>query len=137
MLRRFAVCSSLMMFLATATVASHAAPEQIPLWPGGAPGFESRRDEPEEARDYWVRNIHNPSITVLLPPAEQATGAAVVVVPGGGHRELVFDAEGRDAAEFLNKLGDAAFVLKHRLAREQDSPYKIEKHAREDALRAM
>jgi len=58
-------------------------------------------------------------------------------VPGGGHRELVFDAEGRDAAEFLNNLGVAAFVLKYRLAREQDSPYKIETHAREDAYRAM
>ncbi len=103
----------------------------------GAPGFESRRDEPEEAKDYWVRNIHNPSLTVFLPPADKATGAAVVVVPGGGHRELVFDAEGRDAAEFLNQLGVAAFVLKYRLAREPGSPYKIETHARQDAYRAM
>lgn len=114
-----------------------AEPEQIPLWPKGAPGFESRRDEKEQAQDYWVRNIHNPSITAFLPPADKATGAAVIVVPGGGHRELVFDAEGRDAAEFLNELGVAAFVLKYRLAREKDSPYKIETHAREDAYRAL
>lgn len=114
-----------------------AEPPQIPLWPNGAPGFESRREEPELAQDYWVRNIHNPSITVFLPSADKATGAAVVVVPGGGHRELVFDAEGRDAAEFLNELGVAAFVLKYRLAREKDSPYKIETHARDDARRAL
>ncbi|HYO24592.1 MAG TPA: hypothetical protein VEQ85_06540, partial [Lacipirellulaceae bacterium] len=33
------------------------APAVLPLWPGGAPGFESRRDEPEQAQDYWVKNI--------------------------------------------------------------------------------
>jgi len=130
-----ATCASLVLIASSTGV--RAAPQQIPLWPNGAPGFESRRDEPEQAKDYWVRNIHNPSITAFLPPADKATGAAVIVVPGGGHRELVFDAEGRDAAEFLNELGVAAFVLKYRLAREKDSPYKIEIHAREDAYRAL
>src|SRR4051794_7702721 len=69
-------------------------PKEIPLWPKGAPGFEDRRNEPERAQDYWIRNIHNPSITVFLPLKEKATGAAVLVCPGGGHRELVFNAEG-------------------------------------------
>ena len=31
-------------------------PQQIPLWPEGAPGFEDRRNEPEQAKDWWVRN---------------------------------------------------------------------------------
>ena len=57
-----------------------AAPVQIPLWKDGAPGFESRRNEPEQAKDYWVKNIHNPSITVFLPPRGTANGTAVVVV---------------------------------------------------------
>jgi len=130
-----AACILALLFAATSKV--EAAPEQIPLWTNGAPGFESRRNEPEEAQDYWVRNIHNPSITVFLPPADKATGTAVVVVPGGGHRELVFDAEGRDAAEFLNSLGVAAFVLKYRLAREQNSPYQLATHVRQDTYRAM
>jgi acetyl esterase/lipase len=112
-------------------------PEQIPLWPKGAPGFESRRDEPEVAKDYWVRNIHNPSVTAFLPPKDKATGAAVIVCPGGGHRELVFNAEGVEAARYLNSLGVAAFALKYRLGREKDSPYKIDVHAREDGQRAM
>ena len=112
-------------------------PQEVPLWPNGAPGFESRRDEPELAKDYWVKNIHNPSITVFLPPKEKATGAAVVICPGGGHRELVFNAEGVEAARYLNSIGVAAFALKYRLGREQGSPYSIEKHAREDGVRAM
>ena len=111
--------------------------QEIPLWPNGAPGFESRRQEPTLAKDYWIRNIHNPSVTVYLPPKEKATGAAVVICPGGGHRELVFNAEGVDAARYLNSIGVAAFALKYRLGREQGSPYTIEKHAREDGMRAM
>lgn len=109
----------------------------IPLWSKGAPGFENRRDEPEQAKDYWVKNIHNPSLTVFLPPKEKANGAAVVICPGGGHRLLVFNAEGVDPAKFLNNLGVAVFVLKYRLGRDTLSPYKIEVDARQDGLRAM
>ena len=112
-------------------------PLEIPLWPKGAPGFEDRQKEPEEAKDYWVRHINNPSITVYLPSKEKATGAAVVICPGGGHRELVFNAEGRQPAQYLNSIGVAAFVLKYRLALEVNSPYSLEKHTREDAYRAM
>lgn len=111
--------------------------QQIPLWENGAPGFEDRKDEPEQAQDWWVRNVHNPSITVFSPPAEIATGAAVVVCPGGGHRNLVYNAEGKEAAEFLNSIGVTAFVLKYRLAREDNSPYDLETHVRQDAYRAM
>jgi acetyl esterase/lipase len=112
-------------------------PHVVALWPNGAPGFEDRREEPEVAKDYWVRNIHDPSLTVFLPPKETATGAAVLICPGGGHRELVFNAEGIEPAKFLNSIGVAAFALKYRLGREQGSPYSIDKHAREDGLRAM
>lgn len=110
---------------------------QIPLWEAGAPGFEDRKDEPEEAKDWWVKNIHNPSLTVYLAPKEKRTGAAVVICPGGGHRLLVAGAEGNEAAEYFNSLGVDAFVLKYRLGREENSPYKIDVHAKEDGQRAM
>src|SRR6476660_10041393 len=116
---------------------SQIKPLVIPLWEKGVPGFENRKNEPEQAKDYWIKNIHNPSITVYLPPPDKATGAAVVICPGGGHRELVFNAEGVEPATFLNSIGVAAFVLKYRLTREENSPYSITKTPREDAYRAM
>ena len=109
----------------------------IPLWPNGAPGFENLKDIPEQAKDYWVKNINNPSLTVFLPAKGKVNGAAVVVCPGGGHRLLVYNAEGVEAAKFLNDLGITVFVLKYRLGRDTNSPYKIEVHARADGLRAM
>ncbi|RYE04090.1 MAG: alpha/beta hydrolase, partial [Sphingobacteriaceae bacterium] len=36
------------------------AQQVIPLWPNGAPGFEKLRNEPEQAKDYWVKHINNP-----------------------------------------------------------------------------
>ena len=134
---RFAATILSVLYLSSAFAAAQTSPQVVHLWDNGAPGFESRRDEPEVAKDYWVKNIQNPSITVFLPPKEKANGAAVLIIPGGGHRELVFNAEGRAPAVFLNSLGVTAFALKYRLAREPNSPYKIEIHARQDAYRAM
>jgi acetyl esterase/lipase len=135
-MKRLARCSGALGFCAVTFLAA-AEPAAIPLWEQGAPGFEARRNEPEQARDYWVRNIHNPSITVFPAPKEKANGAAVLIVPGGGHRELVFNAEGVEPAKFLNDLGVTCFVLKHRLARETNSPYSLQIHPRQDAQRAM
>jgi acetyl esterase/lipase len=132
--RLFAV---LTVWCAGAILLRAQEPPVISLWTNGAPGFEDRRDEPERAHDYWVRNIHNPSITVFLPPREKACGAAVLICPGGGHRELVYRAEGVDPAHYFNELGVAAFVLKYRLARETNSPYSLQVHPRQDAQRAM
>ena len=108
----------------------------IPLWPNGAPGYENRRNEPEEAKDYWVKHIQNPSVTIYLPPKEKATGAAVLICPGGGHRLLVFNSEGREPARLLNSIGVAAIILKYRLFRE-DSTYSLEKEVKQYAYRAM
>jgi acetyl esterase/lipase len=115
---------------------AQSQPQVIPLWQNGAPGFESRKDLQEIAKDYYVRNINNPSITVFLPPKEKTNGCAVIVAPGGGFHELVYDAEGKQAAEFFNSIGVATFVLKYRLPEEENSPYTPE-NVRQDASRAI
>ena len=115
---------------------AQSQPQVIPLWEKGAPGFENRKDIPEQAQDYWVKNINNPSVTVFRPSKEKANGCAVVVAPGGGFHELVFDAEGKQAAEFLNSIGVTVFVLKYRLPQEENSPYNLE-NVRQDAHRAI
>jgi acetyl esterase/lipase len=123
--------------LAPAIASAQTKQFVIPLWEKGAPGFEKLRDVPEQAKDYWVKNINNPTLTVFLPPKDKATGSAVVICPGGGHRLLVFNAEGIEPAKFLSDLGVTVFVLKYRLGRDTNSPYKVEVHARQDGCRAM
>jgi len=123
-------------WIATAPLCAENFPV-IPLWVNGAPGFTERKNEPEQAKDYWVKNIHNPSLTVVVPPVGKANGTAMIICPGGGHRELVFNREGIEPAQYLAKLGVTAFVLKYRLAREEGSPYKLEEHTFADIKRAM
>src|SRR5580692_7707381 len=135
-MRRHLLLSLFFAALAQALFAQDTA-VQVPLWPKGAPGFENRRDEPEQVKDYWVKNIHNPSITVYLPPKDKATGAAVLIFPGGGHRLLVFNAEGREPARFLNSIGVAAFIVKYRLFREDSTIYSLDREVKQDAYRAM
>ena len=125
---------------------THAAddPPVIALWEKGPPGFENRKDEKEvrdrESKDtgeFRTTNIHNPYITTFIPPKEKATGAAVVIVPGGGHRELWVKHEGENVAKWLCEKGVAAVVLRYRLARETGSPYKIDVHALQDGQQAL
>ncbi len=113
-----------------------AAQQIVPLWEKGAPGFEARRNEPEQHKDWWYKNIHNPSLTVFLPPAGKANGTAVIIAAGGGHRELVFNPEGVEPAQYLASLGITAFALKYRLFREPGSRYTFDNTA-EDIRRAM
>jgi acetyl esterase/lipase len=114
-----------------------AEPLVVPLWPNGAPGFESRRDEPEVVQGGSVANINNPTLTVFLPPKDKANGAGVLIFPGGGFRQVVFNSEGTEPARYWNDLGVAAFVLKYRLPRETNSPYSLDIHPRQDGQRAM
>lgn len=116
-------------------------PAEITLWPDGAPGSEQMTGaevvERSDSGDLRVTQVHRPSITPYLPASGTATGAAVLVIPGGGHRVLVMTHEGYNVAEWLRDHGIAAFVLKHRLAREPDSTYRIDVEAFADAQRAM
>jgi acetyl esterase/lipase len=116
-------------------------PPAILLWPGGAPGSDGRSGAEtvriNEHGEHIVSNVHAPSITVYAPPRGKATGAAVIVIPGGGHTELWVDHEGANVADFLVNHGVAAYVLKYRLARAPDSAYTVEGDALADVQRAI
>ena len=137
-MRITAVCVPLILS-GLALAADHP---EIPLWANGAPGSEGKTakevDEPPNKDHAYLKvtSVNNPSITVFLPPPGTATGAAIVIAPGGGHQFLNFDQEGTNVAEYLNTIGVAGFVLKYRLAREPGSTYKVE-DAVADAQRAI
>jgi len=129
----------LMAFICTGALAQQPAKAPVfQLWPEGAPGSAARHNEPEKLTDgAYVSNVHDPSLTVMRADPRHANGAAVVVVPGGGHRMLVFQNEGLVAAQYLNRMGVSAFVLKYRLARDGASGYSIEGDAAADLRRAV
>ena len=118
-----------------------ADPPTVPLWPKGAPGAKPDGGEPTvrvtDSGERVVSNVHEPSLIVYLPEAPKATGAGVVIAPGGGHREMWTDHEGHNVAKWLAERGVAGFVLLYRLAREQGSPYTIEREALADTQRAI
>jgi len=78
-----------------------AKPQPLPLWTDKVPLARSEKD--------------NPTITVHLPPTGKATGAAVVICPGGGYGALMESYEGHDIAAWLNRSGVAGIVLKYRV----------------------
>jgi acetyl esterase/lipase len=138
--------ASVSVFLSMAYAAMAADPQVVYLWPNGAPGSEDKirddktGDEKVQVRpagDHVISNVHKPSITVYLPPKEAATGAAVVIAPGGGHSNLWVDHEGYNVAQWLSGHGIAGFVLKYRLAREKGSTYTIEGTSLSDTQRAI
>jgi acetyl esterase/lipase len=104
--------------LTIATSAGAQPPLEIRLWPGGAPGSESWKfpeaTTTSPAGTRTIANVSDPSVSVFLPPPASATGAAVVVAPGGALRLLAWDAEGVHVAQWLNSHGIAALVLKYR-----------------------
>src|SRR5437773_2965074 len=129
------------LWLVRAVSFAAESPAEIPLWPKGAPGSEGKVAKELATKsasgEISVWSIHHPSLTPYLPAKEKATGTAMLVIPGGGHRVLAITHEGYNVAEWLSDRGIAAFVLKHRLARETNSTYKIEAESLADTQRAM
>ncbi len=91
------------LLVVLSSVALHAAPlEPIPLWPQGAPGALGTADKDV------------PTLTAFLPAPDTATGAAIIICPGGGYGGLA-PHEGAGYAEWLAENGIAGIVLKYRL----------------------
>jgi acetyl esterase/lipase len=112
----------------------------IPLYPGEIPNSKPGPDL--ETSEYTgdsiliIGKVSRPTLTIYLPPKEKATGAAVVICPGGGYWIVAAGHEGSDVAKRLNESGIAAFVLKYRIP---DSSTMIHKEIGplQDAQRAI
>ncbi|MEQ1642745.1 MAG: alpha/beta hydrolase [Pyrinomonadaceae bacterium] len=111
---------ALLLLTITLAYTGFAQSPPINLWENGAPNAVGK--EPPDI----------PTITPFLAPKETATGAAVLVLPGGGYARLSDVKEGSDVAKWLNSLGISAFVLKYRLGPRYNQPTPLL-----DAARAM
>jgi acetyl esterase/lipase len=113
----------------------HPTEEGFLLWPDTADApLEKVRMSGDER---LVTNVNRPAIVFYPAAAEHATGAAMIIAPGGSHRELWIDHEGHRPAQWLSERGVAAFVLKYRLGQEASSAYSVDTHAVGDILRAI
>src|ERR1051326_1083644 len=128
-LLRYRITMNLRLPLAFLVVATASAqPNPVPiqdgqamrLWSGAAPGALGNDDQ------------DTPTMTVYLPRNTPAGMTAVIVLPGGGYRNLAMNHEGRQVASFLNSAGVAAFVLKYRLGPRYHHPVEMG-----DAQRAL
>lgn len=101
----------------------------IPLYKGVAPGSENDKQKEKWAKvrdDYVARNVTSPTLTPFLPAKDKATGAAVIVAPGGGFMVLSMNNEGIQVAKYLADHGIAAFVLKYRLRPSPESDQEMQ-----------
>ena len=93
--------------------------QSIPLY-GDAAIPNSKAGPDEETSDgSWIKKVSRPVIQVYLPAVAKATGASVVIFPGGAYAGLTFDFEGTQQANFFIDHGIAAFVVKYRIPDDQ------------------
>jgi len=141
MVKRKPFALGFVVLMALARISFSEEPVEVLLWPQGAPGSEGKPEKEivitGRSGERSIYGVHRPSITPFIPAKDKATGAAVLVIPGGGHRVLAWDHEVPNLAKWLSERGVAAFVLKYRLARETNSTYKLEVHPLADTRKAI
>jgi acetyl esterase/lipase len=103
---------SMVTSLPTVQAQNAAPPPAQPLWTNGAPG--AKGSQPEDV----------PSLQHYPAPTDKASGATIIVCPGGGYGRLASH-EGHDVAIWLNSIGVTAFVLKYRLGPRYQHPAMI------------
>src|SRR5687768_4999073 len=108
-------------------IAIPAQPSAIPLETGPLPGATVEESWHSQYGSSFARNVTEATLTPFLPEPAKATGAAVIVAPGGGFRTLSMQNEGWDVAKALADRGIAAFVLKYRL---NQTPSSLEEFSR-------
>src|SRR5256712_9076969 len=124
---------------------------QVPIWPGVVP--DARPVEGPEVSGtvvdgvgskrlvggrpwVYVDRVSQPTMTVYSPEGRN-TGAAVVVLPGGGYNVLAIDLEGTEACDWLTSKGITCVLLKYRVPCVKSGPYLDCPTALEDAQRTV
>ena len=120
---------------------SMAQNETINLWPEGkVPNFKSsdvqEKSETDASGILRISGVTVPTMTAYIAPKEKATGAAVMICPGGGYGILAASHEGSDFAKWFNDRGISAFVLKYRLPNAKAMEHQHEVPLM-DAMQAM
>lgn len=122
----FCVVGLLSVPAQTAAVESHVTSSQevVKLWPTKPPGADTASVK-EEAKDthvpdagrvvHVITNVTEPTFTVVRSATGKASGAGMIVLPGGGFGALAWDLEGTEVARWLADRGVTAFVLKYRV----------------------
>lgn len=87
--------------------------QEVALWPNGAPNAQGTA--PEDI----------PTLTLYPVSGTEAAPTAIVICPGGGYGHLSMSHEGYEVAEWLNKRGISAFVLKYRLGPKYRYPNQL------------
>jgi len=110
-------CSAVLFCLAGACAAG--AQQTVNIWPGVAPGSENWKQQEKTFENTPVgtviMNVVTPTLTIYLPEKSKATGAGVIIAPGGAFVALAVSLESYDLARALQERGVAAFVLKYRI----------------------
>lgn len=92
-----------------------SAQEIIPLYTAGVPNAKASDVQESGAESGVLKGITKPTLAYYKPAPGKASGAAVVIVPGGGYGVVVYNGEGINIAKAMAEKGIAAFILKYRL----------------------
>jgi acetyl esterase/lipase len=123
MVMNIAMSRTLALWIA---LTSLATAEFVPLWPGEAPGAKRPPAGTETvAQGGRLSNIEVPQYQVYLPEKGKATGAAVVILPGGGYTILAAAHEGEDYAKWLAERGIVGVVVKYRVTNQDALGYQF------------
>jgi acetyl esterase/lipase len=134
----------LFLFTMSALAVEH---QTIVLWPNGAPGPANAKGQERDITQpsdrlvagralMHLTDVSVPNLTVYPASAANATGAAVIVFPGGGYRILAYDLEGTEICDWLNGIGITAILVKYRVPQPQDPATRF-KEPLQDAQRAV
>jgi acetyl esterase/lipase len=136
-MKKIHIFPGLVFILLIFTQMANSQDKVINIWPEDSlPCSNGIVEEDQVNEKGHLKNVQLPTLSVYLPSKRKATGAGVIICPGGAYWILAIEHEGYEVAEWFNDFGVAAFVLKYRLPTSDNVTCKQEV-ALKDAHRAI